>query len=293
MDLEAMKGELNFYRKYCERAAELMRDTEESTPYATEVLRKGLPILDRNLKGIIEEIQKKAKIISEQTKGTRFEELGEELHRSGLSLLQVRDLVGFRKQIQNLENKLSVMCSKLPEGQKGEACELLGTLREEHSIEDKIPLINDILSKFSYQLDVINCLNRIEARLDKLDCISFDIFRLKLNAGNVISNLDTMKTELRKLNETVSLNTFSIDQLNSSQTDKLNDLKNDISERLDEIEDLIESFPNNEDSQEVLDRLNKLKQSDLDILLQKSSGIATLISFFVMFAQVYLQYKPI
>ena len=77
----------------------------------------------------------------------------------------MRDLIGFNKQVQNLENKLSAICSKLPEGQKGEACELLRILRKEHSIEDKIPLINDILSKFSYQLDMVNCLNRIEAKI--------------------------------------------------------------------------------------------------------------------------------
>ncbi|WP_243684072.1 hypothetical protein [Methanosarcina barkeri] len=61
LDIQAMKGELNFYRKYCDRAVELMKDTEETAPLATEVMRKGLPILDRNIKRILEEIQEKAK----------------------------------------------------------------------------------------------------------------------------------------------------------------------------------------------------------------------------------------
>ena len=169
LDLEAKKGELNFYRQYCDRAAELMIETEETAPFATVAMRKGLPILDRNLKELLEEIQKKTEVIHEQTKGTPFEELGNELSHSGQSLLQVRDPVGFKKQVQNLENKLSAMCSKLPEGQKGEACELLKTVREEYSIEDKIPLINDVLSKFSYQLDMISCLNRIDENLGSVN----------------------------------------------------------------------------------------------------------------------------
>jgi hypothetical protein len=70
--------------------------------------------------------------------------------------LQVRDPIGFKRQVQHLENKLSAICSKFPEGQKSEACELLKTVKEEKSIEDKIPLINDILSKFSYQFDIMN-----------------------------------------------------------------------------------------------------------------------------------------
>jgi HEAT repeat protein len=169
MDLRKMQGELNFYRKYCDRAAELMIKTEETAPFATATLKRGLPILDRNLKELLEEIQKKTEVIREQTKGTPFEKLGNDLNEGSLSLLQVRDLVGFKKQVQNLENKLSSMCSKLSEGQKGEACELLKTIHEEHSIEDKIPLINDVLSKFSYQLDMITCLNRIDASLSSVN----------------------------------------------------------------------------------------------------------------------------
>jgi HEAT repeat protein len=169
MDLEAKKGELNFYRQYCDRVTELMKDAEKTAPFATIAVRKGLLILNRNLKELLEEIQNKTEVIREQTKGTPFEKLGDELNKESLSLLQVRDLVGFKKQIQNLENKLNSMCSKLPEGQKGEACELLKTIHEEHSIEDKIPLINDVLSKFSYQLDMISCLNRIDASLSSVN----------------------------------------------------------------------------------------------------------------------------
>ncbi len=94
LDLEAMKNELSFYRKYCDRASELMKDAEEITPFATIALRKGLPILDRNLKEFLEEIQKKTEIISEQTKGTQFEELGNELNQNSQFLLQVRHVNG-------------------------------------------------------------------------------------------------------------------------------------------------------------------------------------------------------
>ena len=222
LDLDAKKSELNFYRQYCDRAAELMIDSEETAPYATGVLKKGLPILDRNLKELLEEIQKRTELIREQTKGTQFEELGAELNQNSQSLLQVRDPVGFRKQVNSMQNTLKAICSKLPEGQKGEACELLKTMFEEPSIEDKIPLMVNILSKFSYQLDMTTQLNKFEKKLDqKLDNISFGIFKLKLNSHNVISNLDAMKKELEKLNETEVRNALSIDKLNSTQAEKL------------------------------------------------------------------------
>ena len=74
-DLEAKKCELNFYRKYCDRAAELMKDTEKTAPFATGAMKKGLPILDRNLKELIEEIQKKAKIACQVSQGTPTQEI--------------------------------------------------------------------------------------------------------------------------------------------------------------------------------------------------------------------------
>jgi HEAT repeat protein len=75
LDLEVKKGEINFYRKYCDHAAEIIKCTDEKAPFATEVLRKGLPILDRNLKAIIEEIQEKAKNTYKQSQGTVTEEI--------------------------------------------------------------------------------------------------------------------------------------------------------------------------------------------------------------------------
>ena len=41
MDLKTRKNELDFYRKYCNQAAELMRDTEKTAPSATILIRKG------------------------------------------------------------------------------------------------------------------------------------------------------------------------------------------------------------------------------------------------------------
>jgi hypothetical protein len=61
LDLQGMKCELDSYRKYCDHVTEIMRDVEETTSFAAKAIMKGLPILDRNLKSLIEEIQKKQK----------------------------------------------------------------------------------------------------------------------------------------------------------------------------------------------------------------------------------------
>lgn len=52
-----------------------MIDSEKAAPYATGVLRKGLPIFDRNLKELLKEIQNKAKIACKEAKGSDTEEI--------------------------------------------------------------------------------------------------------------------------------------------------------------------------------------------------------------------------
>ena len=204
LDLEAKKDELNFYRQYCDRAAELMRDTEETAPFATEVLRKGLPMLDRNLKELLKEIQKKTELISEQTKGTQLEKLGDELTQSSQFLLQVRDPVGLKKEVDCMQNIIRSMCSKFPEDQKSEAFELLKTLYKEPSIEDKIPLINNILSKLSYQLDMTTLLttrfNGVETKLDlvetKLDLVETKLDFLQKGLIRGLEKLEILSLEV-------------------------------------------------------------------------------------------------
>ena len=110
LDLEAKKGELNFYRQYCDRAAELMRDTEETAPFATIAMRKGLPILDRNLKELLEEIQKKAKIACKESKGTATEEITCTVNRE----IQTWEIGSQEEMAFNVENLIFTLESSVP-----------------------------------------------------------------------------------------------------------------------------------------------------------------------------------
>ncbi|KKH48727.1 HEAT repeat domain-containing protein [Methanosarcina sp. 1.H.A.2.2] len=110
MDIEAMKGELNFYRKYCEQAAKLMTETEEISPYATEVMRKGLPILDRKLKSLLEEIQEKAKTACQEAKGTDTEEIACAVSRE----VQKWEIGSQEEMTWNVENLIFALESSVP-----------------------------------------------------------------------------------------------------------------------------------------------------------------------------------
>ncbi len=73
--LEIDKEDLSHYMEYCERAADLMSETEQVSPYATEVLRRGLPILNRKLNSLLEEIREKAKTACQVSQGTPTQEI--------------------------------------------------------------------------------------------------------------------------------------------------------------------------------------------------------------------------
>jgi len=69
-DFDAMKSDLNTYRRYCDRAADLICDAAEGAPGAARILRRGLPIIDDRIKEIIREIQEKAEAVCRETRGT-------------------------------------------------------------------------------------------------------------------------------------------------------------------------------------------------------------------------------
>jgi HEAT repeat protein len=110
IDLEEKKVKLDFYRQYCDRAAELMKDTEEKAPYATETIKKGLPIFDINLKELIEEIKKTAASTYRKSKGTYTTEVAH------LVCMEVQKLeIGNQKEMkQKIEEIYHMLVTKIP-----------------------------------------------------------------------------------------------------------------------------------------------------------------------------------
>ncbi|NOQ33250.1 MAG: hypothetical protein GQ567_03500 [Methanosarcinales archaeon] len=65
-DFNAIKSDLNTYRRYCDRAADLIGDAAEGgAPGAARILRRGLPIIDDRKKELLGEVNEKAESICE------------------------------------------------------------------------------------------------------------------------------------------------------------------------------------------------------------------------------------
>jgi HEAT repeat protein len=145
-DFSDVKADLNAYRRYCERASELLDTTEEKMPGASRLIRKGLPIIDERIKGIIAEIQEKAKALCKQTRGTTFEDLGKNVYRIGQNLL-VENPAILEKRLNDFQINLSAICARTSEINVGEACDLLKRANNEPILENRIQLMDDAISK--------------------------------------------------------------------------------------------------------------------------------------------------
>jgi HEAT repeat protein len=151
LDLRGQKCELDSYRKYCDHATELMRDVEEATPFATKTIMKGLPILDRILKRLIEEIQEKARIACKEAKGTNAEEITCTVSNE----VQKWEVSNQEEMTRNIKNLILIFKAGVP------------NIPENKSLLEKIEKIGeekDLTVQFQSIITIISSLLIIQAR---------------------------------------------------------------------------------------------------------------------------------
>ncbi len=105
---EAAKCDLNSYRRYCDRAAELLNETEERAPGATRILKRGLPIIDQQIKDLLKEIRDKSEDIC-KTGDPLEAELGCRIQKHATSALEKNcDPIRVQKEVNYMLNDLDL-----------------------------------------------------------------------------------------------------------------------------------------------------------------------------------------
>jgi len=126
-DFNTLKSDLNTYRQYCDRAADLIGAAEEGAPGAARVLRRGLPIIDDRIKEIIRKIQEKARAVCRETQETPLEELGLATAKSAQEL-PTQDPLALTMVLGSMASIARGWCEYLPTDKKVDACEQLKNL---------------------------------------------------------------------------------------------------------------------------------------------------------------------
>ncbi|MCC4770462.1 hypothetical protein FXV91_09775 [Methanosarcina sp. DH2] len=325
LDFGAKKDELSFYRKYCDHAAELMRNTDKKTPFATEVLRKGLPILDRHLKELLKEIQEKAKTVCKEAKGTDTEDIACEINGE-VQKWEVSSQEEMTQRVEDLAYLLKMKVADLPENRyllnKIEVMKNERDLAKQYDallfVLGQIPTMKVVpaqkldgkLLEFREDMkseiigakkeiigEIVSAKEEVTAEIvntkDKLSCMSFNISNIGLNYSNVILMLSTVKADVENLNKISQLGINSDEVSNSNLAKQIDDLNKILQDRLDELEKSISYLPQNDKTMEILSKLNESKQSKLGDLVQTPASIVTFIGFMIQIIQLCQQYKLI
>ncbi|MDF0594271.1 HEAT repeat domain-containing protein [Methanotrichaceae archaeon M04Ac] len=210
--LEAAKCDLNSYRRYCDRAVELLDETEERAPGATRLIKRGLPIIDDRIKETIDEIQKTAKAICLQTRGTGtpFEPLGSEINRLAGELSE--DYLKSDRSASRIASILIKLCKLLPIEERSYACEIVAEIDDEMEIGDKLSKIELALTYIQPNIEMAVRDEKSDQIIAKLDELKYDLNELSTTLLNRIDE-----------NEKIIISAI-IDKSNQQQMDDMLDL---------------------------------------------------------------------
>ena len=145
IDMQTKRDGIDFYRKHCEKAEYLMKDTEKIAPSATVIMRKGLPILEKNVKDVLEEIQEKSKTTCLVSKGTVTEEIAVAVNQE----IQKWEIGSPEEITIYVENFISTLESKIPKLPENE--HIFGMIEESKNQKD----INKLLESASELIEII------------------------------------------------------------------------------------------------------------------------------------------
>ena len=209
---EAAKCDLNSYRRYCDRAAELLDENKETAPGATRIIKRGLPIIDHRIKETIDEIQKNAKAICLQTRGTGtpFEPLGSEINRLAGELSE--DYLKSEISASRIASILRKMCKLLPADERRHACEIVAEIDDEMEIGDKLNKIELALTYIQPNIEIALRDEKSDQIIAKLDELKYDLKEL---STTLLNRLDE--------NEKIIISTI-LDQSDQEQMNEMLDL---------------------------------------------------------------------
>ena len=136
-----LKCDLINCKGYCDKADCLLDEitSEKMAPVATKLLKIGKPIIGKNIKKMINDINEKSRRLSENSKGTRSEELTTkllEIAEDMKALTELREIDIIKSKTKNAQylDKLSEMCHLTTYDKREEAFELLRDAKEEPNI---------------------------------------------------------------------------------------------------------------------------------------------------------------
>jgi len=273
---EHIQSDLKAYQWYCDRAAENMAAAEEKAPGAVKLLRKCNPIIEERIEATITGIQKTAREICRVTRGsgTRYEAPGTQINQEAKSLSS-EDPLGSYKASTRIASNLRELCRLLPKDKRRPACEIVDEIEAERDLSGRLFKIDLALTYLQPNITLAAYESTTNSKLEemhseiksmdkKLNTIIFDLSKIKIGTGDIITNLWAVRTELNKIADierSLDLNFKSVSEnpvfLNEDQIE----LAKLIATKVSELEEILKTKATQEDNQALLNKLESLKPS--------------------------------
>lgn len=292
-NLDDRTSNLNSHRQYIERAAELLRFTEEKAPGATKLIRKGLPIIDQKIKELLGEIEEKARKFCKDSRETPFEKISRNAYEHVKGLGETENPIKAEISLNGLIPLLRSMCRILPDKSRGVICSQLDEM-EESKLSDKARIIGGALS--SIQPQIINLQEKLADRekwieyfknlvIQRLDNINYDVFQLKIRSGEIVPTLHEIQHELKKLIiiktdlDNIGLDIKDFGNLQRYDIQKLNDGMTLLCRKIET--EIIPKLPKASDTHRIIEiqkKIQDLKQSKEEIWFNHVAGLSSIVS---------------
>ena len=127
--LDKIQSDLNAYRRYCDRTVELLDETEDKAPGAAKLMRRGLPIIDERIKGILNEVEENAKKFCKDTQQTPLKTISENIFENAKGLSNEQSWINADKILNEMVPLIISMCTILPEESKSAICNQLTEIK--------------------------------------------------------------------------------------------------------------------------------------------------------------------
>lgn len=169
LGLEATKSDLESYKIYCERAEKLLDDSEEIAPWAVKTIRKGLPIIDKKIKELIDKIGKDTKNLCDTAKGTKAEEYTTPTCKEIGELIKIKNPLEIKNHvIKRLIPNLIFMANNLPVRHRNFIYYNIENLRNEEFVDEMLDSLNEIILFITPYINLCNILDKIDNKLDEI-----------------------------------------------------------------------------------------------------------------------------
>lgn len=300
LDFDIMKCDLNAYRRYCERAADLLDITEKKAPGATKLLKKGLPIIDNKIKVIFKEIEEAAKKFCKESRQTPFEKISRSAYNNVKGLGEIESPIEAEAKLNRLSPLLKSMCRILPDEVREVICGQLNEIEIAY-LPQKANIIGSALSSIAAGIKNLEDRNKnLEEKLEeqkkwleffknfvlqRLDNINYTVFQLKLYSGEIHPQLQSIHKELTKLKAIkTDLNNFgfTLTELGDLQHKDFLLLNNEITRLGEEIRtEILPKLSQTEDRKIILEKLEKLEEAQLskeETWFNRAANLSSIIS---------------